>query len=200
VSEIVDLVFPLAGNDVCADYALPLWQALSHLLPWLGEDNAFGILPIKGASASAERLLLTRRAQLALRLPRHRLADAAVLAGQTLQIGTEVRMGQPSPRELRPTSAQYSPLVVFTGDSEAEFFDHCTRQLDAMAIRANIVCGKAQARQGEAGELRGFSLMLHELTREHALRLQQQGLGTGRKLGCGIFIPHKTAYAVGGAA
>jgi hypothetical protein len=33
--------------------------------------------------------------------------------------------------------------------------------------------------------------MLAGLTREQSLLLQQSGLGAGRKLGCGLFIPHK---------
>ena len=33
--------------------------------------------------------------------------------------------------------------------------------------------------------------MVAELTPEHSIRLQQAGLGEGRKMGCGLFIPHK---------
>ena len=40
------------------------------------------------------------------------------------------------------------------------------------------------------------SLMLADLTLEESLRLQQQGLGTHRHMGCGIFIPHKGIDAV----
>ena len=35
------------------------------------------------------------------------------------------------------------------------------------------------------------SLMLAGLTPEQSLALQQHGLGAERKLGCGVFIPHK---------
>jgi hypothetical protein len=38
--------------------------------------------------------------------------------------------------------------------------------------------------------------MLHELSPEHSLRMQAAGLGAQRKLGCGIFVPHKSAGAV----
>ena len=33
--------------------------------------------------------------------------------------------------------------------------------------------------------------MLAGLTPEQSLALQRQGLGAERKLGCGVFIPHK---------
>jgi hypothetical protein len=38
--------------------------------------------------------------------------------------------------------------------------------------------------------------MLHALSPEQSLRLQQHGLGPQRLLGCGIFVPHKSAAAV----
>jgi hypothetical protein len=41
-----------------------------------------------------------------------------------------------------------------------------------------------------------FSLMLHALPPDQSLRLQHHGLGVHRLLGCGIFVPHKSAAAV----
>jgi CRISPR/Cas system CSM-associated protein Csm4 (group 5 of RAMP superfamily) len=38
--------------------------------------------------------------------------------------------------------------------------------------------------------------MLADLKPEESLRLQQQGLGPHRLMGCGIFIPHKGIDAV----
>jgi len=36
----------------------------------------------------------------------------------------------------------------------------------------------------------------HGLPIEHAIRVQQVGIGSNRKLGCGIFIPHKSIAPV----
>jgi hypothetical protein len=38
--------------------------------------------------------------------------------------------------------------------------------------------------------------MVAELKPEEAFELQRRGLGEGRKLGCGLFIPHKGIKAV----
>ena len=46
-------------------------------------------------------------------------------------------------------------------------------------------------------EMTTFSMMLHGLGPEQSLRLQQRGLGPHRLLGCGLFVPHKSAAAVG---
>ncbi len=192
-----ELVFPLAGASLRGDYALPLWKALRGLLPWLADEATAAILPIKGATAGAEGLILGKRAQLALRLPEARLAAAALIAGARLNLGTELRLGEPTRRELRPTSAQYSPMVAQGSGDEAQFLAECELELATLSIAASLICGKSQVRLDEAGELRGFSLMLHGLSAEHALRLQNVGLGQARKLGCGIFVAHKTAVAVG---
>lgn len=197
MSEVVDLVFPLEGTELRPDYALPLWQALRALAPWLEAEDEAGILPLKGTSPGQGKLILNRRAQLALRLRAGRVAEAAGLGGARLSLGGEVRLGSPAQRELRPTPAQYSPLVLLGSGDETEFLAACTQRLAALGIRAQAVCGRAQALAGEAGELHGFSLMLHGLSREDALCLQSRGMGSGRKLGCGIFQPHKTAHAVG---
>jgi hypothetical protein len=38
--------------------------------------------------------------------------------------------------------------------------------------------------------------MLADLSTDESIRLQQQGLGPRRLMGCGIFIPHKGIDAV----
>lgn len=196
-NDMVDLVFPLAGESLSIDYPLPLWQALRSALPWLSDETDAGILPIKGGGLSEGRLMLGQRASLILRLPRHRVEQARLLAGAALDLGSALRLGEPHIRALRPTSAQYSPMVTFSGEDEMEFIAICERALESMAIAGRLVCGRAQQRIAEAGEVRGFSLMLHGLSADHALRLQLRGLGNARKLGCGIFVSHRTAVAVG---
>jgi len=49
----------------------------------------------------------------------------------------------------------------------------------------------------EPGGLRGYSLMLDGLSAADSLRLQETGIGRHRRLGCGVFVPHKSAAAVG---
>lgn len=199
MKDVIDLVFSLSGSVVRPDYALPLWQSLRLTLPWLNDEPTAGILPIAGASAGDGILYLSHRALLTLRLPQHRVEDAYALSGQQLDLGGGVEIGEARLRELLPTPAQYSPCVAMGCSAEEEFLAACATRLDEMGVSCSLVCGRAQARSGEGGEIRGFSLMLHGLTAEHSLRIQQLGLGEARKLGCGIFVPHKTATAVGAA-
>jgi hypothetical protein len=39
--------------------------------------------------------------------------------------------------------------------------------------------------------IKGRSLVLHDLNPEGSLSVQYIGLGKGRHLGCGIFVPYK---------
>ena len=70
-------------------------------------------------------------------------------------------------------------------------------ELDALHIGAHTVCGKCQVRHSDAGVVVGFSLMLHGLSPADSLTVQRVGIGPHRALGCGLFVPHKSAAAVG---
>jgi len=53
------------------------------------------------------------------------------------------------------------------------------------------LCGRMTRIATPAGSHETRSLMLAGLSFAQSLRLQRQGLGAERKLGCGLFIPHK---------
>jgi len=59
-----------------------------------------------------------------------------------------------------------------------------------------MMAGRKHVIQTTDGPLPSRMLMLAELELDASLRLQKEGLGPGRKLGCGIFIPHKGIEAV----
>ena len=90
----------------------------------------------------------------------------------------------------------YAYRVAAPGPDEAAFMAMVERELAALGIAAARVCGKYQHLGQDGRRIDAFSLLLHEMTPEHALRLQQCGLGQHRLLGCGIFVPHKSAAAV----
>lgn len=199
MKDATDLVFPLSGSVLRPDYAAPLWQSLCLLLPWLNEEPLAGIHPLAGTSAGEGVLYLGHRARLTLRLPQRRVADAHALSGRVLDLGAGIEIGRARLRAFIPTPAQYSPFVSMGSALEEEFLALCATRLAEMGVKGNMVCGRAQVKSGEAGEIRGFSLLLHGLTEAHALSIQELGLGEARKLGCGIFVPHKTTTAVGAA-
>jgi len=64
-----------------------------------------------------------------------------------------------------------------------------------MGVACRPICGLHQV--VEDGALQGFSLMLDGLANAASLRVLACGLGAHRRLGCGVFVPHRSAAAVG---
>ncbi len=54
-----------------------------------------------------------------------------------------------------------------------------------------MLCGRDVTLATPQRSYRTRSLMLTVATPAQSLALQRQGLGEARKLGCGLFIPHK---------
>jgi len=198
LSNLVDLVYPLEGHSLPRDAAPALRVALERELPWLAEEPLAGIHPLKLVPGTDAQALLSQRTRLLLRLPRQRFDAAAELAGRSLQIGAQtVTLGHPHRRELLPHHTLYAYAVAAACDDEIAFMQAMDGALEALAVRSQPICGKRQQRDWPAGALTTFSLMLHGLTTVDSLRLQELGLGGHRLLGCGIFVPHKSAAAVG---
>lgn len=196
--EIVDLVFALRGEAVALDYADLLWQVLEPRLPWFADEPTAGVHPLAGVSPGDRELYLTHRAKLTLRLPAERVEAARVLCGSRLDLGGEVEIGEAAVRPLSQISTLYSSFVTVGVEPEDEFIAACSAHFKALAIAAELVCGKARVGRGATGQWHGHSLMLFGLSIENSLRVQREGLGGERKRGCGIFIPHKSVAAVGG--
>jgi CRISPR-associated protein Cas6 len=119
-----------------------------------------------------------------------------MLAGTSMQLGAHrLRAGRAGTRELLPHGTLYAALVVADGPDESAFLRGVQRELDALGVRVQPICGRWQS--AEAGRLLGCSLMLTGLDAAQSLVLLQQGIGPHRQLGCGLFVPHRSAAAVG---
>jgi CRISPR-associated protein Cas6 len=107
-----------------------------------------------------------------------------------------LRLGPAHRRELQPHATLYAYKVAAESGDELSLMTAVAHELAGLAVRGERVCGKRQSMQVSGREVTTFSLMLHALAPDQSLRLQQHGLGVNRLLGCGIFVPHKSAAAV----
>ena len=195
--DMVDVAFSLRGGTIPADHGWQLFRLLAERLNWLADEPDAGVHPIRGSRAVAGEIYLGARARLMLRLPRERAEQSFALSGVRFDLGHEIEIGSAHLRPLFAHGTLYSQFVTTGTPDEAAFHRDVSAELEGAGIGCKIVCGRMRRAQTQGAEIVGFSLMLHELPPEHSLRLQAAGLGTGRKLGCGIFIPHKSAAAVG---
>jgi len=202
-SDIVDAVFAISCRSLPVDHAYALSQAIQATLPWFAEEPAAGLHTVYGAASAsgwmrpegADALLqLSQRAKLALRLPRRRLDDAAALLGRTLQVaGWPLRVDKLAVRPLSRITTLFSRCVVLAAEGdEAAFLAAAAGELGALGIQpGTMLCGRVTPVATPARTYQTRSLMLAGLAPEQSLALQRQGLGAERKLGCGLFIPHK---------
>lgn len=207
---IVDLVFSIDCRELPVDHAYALSYALRRALPWIADDDRIGVHAVHVAGSqngwerpvhgSDQRLVLSRRTKLAIRVPSERRdALQGELEGATLDVaGCALTVGKGKIRPLSKQTTLFSRYVVIPGEQDENAFLHwAAAELKKRDIRVRkALCGKATSLQTPEGPLPTRSLMLADLTLEESLRLQQEGLGSHRHMGCGIFIPHKGIDAV----
>lgn len=189
-SEMIDLVFDLSGGTLPAAYPFALWAEIVRNAPQLAEEKLVGVLPLRTAECN-EGMLLPKRAKLVLRLPATLTGVASRLTGSALQIGSDqLQLGKSKIRPIQPYSTLHAQLVTGASD-EVMFMDDIRKQLSELNIAANLVCGKRRTLAGDQRVIHGYSLVVHDLKPDASLQLQYAGLGEERRLGCGIFVPHK---------
>jgi CRISPR-associated protein Cas6 len=208
----VDLIFPANGSAVPRDHGYALYGAVSRIVPGVHQSKDVGIFPIRGTPAGDGTLLLTERSAVRFRLPAGRLPELLPLAGKALELdGHRLRLGVPHVAALVPAPALASSLVLIKladkGDPAAggivtpdAFLASARRKLLAMEIQAEPGLQKLRtgprADQARRRIIRvkdqthvGFAMIVQGLTAEESIRLQEEGLGGRRLMGCGLFLP-----------
>jgi CRISPR-associated protein Cas6 len=203
MDEVVDAVFAIECRSLPVDHAFALSAAIQAALPWFADEPQAGLHTVHGAASGAgwqrpegegAQLQLSRRTKLVLRLPGHRLPDAAALSGQTLEVaGSPMRVGALAPRPLLRIASLFSRGVIFEGAAdESAFVAAAIEALRALGIETStMLCGREVTLATPQRTYRTRSLMVTVATPAQSLELQRHGLGEARKLGCGLFIPHK---------
>lgn len=196
-AHALDAIFSVEGQFLPRDHAQALQQSLCVLFPWLQQDPVAAVMPLKLVEGGGEMATLSKRLQLVLRVMSSRMPDVLAVAGRDVVVsGCKLRLDKPHFRELRPHATLYAYKVASAGHGELTFMETMDQELARLSIRGERVCGKRSQMVVSGQALETFSLMLHALTPDQSLRLQQFGLGPHRLLGCGVFVPHKSAAAV----
>lgn len=208
--DVVDLVFNIKCKMLPLDHAHAFSNAMLDALPWMNDEDAAGIHLIHGAesgngwyrpeNAEGEVLHLSKRAKMSLRVPKHRIDDAAALVGQTLDIeGYSLEVGKVTTKLLTSLPTLFARYVVAgENQEEEEFLELVVQEMAKLEIPVRkIMCGRAQMMRTPEGPVFTRSVMVADVEREHAVLLQQRGIGPGRKMGCGLFLPHKGIAPVG---
>lgn len=202
--RIVDLYFNIDCRALPVDHAYELSRAIHQALPWFADEPEAGLHLIHVAESgngwdrpeeAGELLYPSRRTKLTLRLPKERLGDAQALRGQTLMVaGNAMAIGEGKSKLLSTSTTLYARYVASKPElTEEEFLAEAVKWLRGEGLRfKKILAGKAHLLATPEGTLITRSLMVADLPLEDTVALQEMGYGEYRKMGCGLFIPHKT--------
>lgn len=148
-------------------------------------------------------MYISRRTKLTLRLPRSRLEEVEdALKGQTIDLdGHSLTIGKSKVRTLTNLTTLFCRYVIADpSDDENAFLQNVVEQLRDMGIKVKkLMCGKSGTISTPDGPIAVRSVMLADLSKEESNLLQREGIGPGRHMGCGLFVPHKGIDAIGAA-
>ena len=189
----VDLAFRLMGSTVPVDHGYALYAALSRVLPDIHKITSVGVHPIRGIYSGKGNLQLSDRSRLALRLPDEDIRLYLKLAGKVFEVdGHQLSLGVPEVRALSPVAQLRARLVTIKGFlEEDEFLDAVRRQLMDLKVAGKPMLGQRRTFRVREKQVVGFGVTAEGLTPEASVRLQENGLGGRRKMGCGVFVPYE---------
>ena len=198
---VIDLAFDLRGGAIPLDYGYDLFAALCRVVPGLHGDRRVGVHPIRGLRLAPRRLTLVPQSRLRLRLPSEEIASYLALAGSRIELeGAPLSVGIPRVEPLRPAPALAARLVTIGRLVEpGSFEESIRRQLRSLGVSAEteFVPEADPARAGrptrrvlrvKGRRIVGYALRVAGLTAEESLLVQEQGLGSRRRMGCGVFV------------
>src|SRR5262245_53766275 len=187
----VDLAFRLVGSKIPVDHGYALYSAISRVLPEIHGAGNIGVHPIRGTYSGNGELMLRDSSRLVVRLESERIGEFLKLAGKRVDIDSHMlRVGVPEVRTLRPRASLYSRIVTIKGFMEpTAFLEAARRQLEKIGAKAEIQVGERRTFRVKDKQVVGFEVAALELDAEDSLRLQENGLGGRRHMGCGVFVP-----------
>jgi len=93
-------------------------------------------------------------------------------------------------KALDPASTLYSHLVTTrNGQDQERFLAEVNRQLSEIAVKAEFQIGDRKTFTIHDKKVVGYSMHLLGLSAEDSIKVQEEGIGGRRKMGCGFFEP-----------
>jgi CRISPR-associated protein Cas6 len=195
----IELRFPVIGTAMPSDHGYAMYSAISRLVPEAHQADWLAVETVPGTARGDGGIHINERARLRMRMPQDHLALMLKLAGKRLEVdGYGVRLGVPQTFLLQPSSALYARCVTIKKFMEPDpFLEAVRRKLDEMGVQGEPAVGPRRVLRVGNHTVVGFALAVGELSDEHSILLQEQGLGGRRHMGCGIFNPISPDRVIG---
>jgi len=215
-ARMTDVVFRIECPRLPVDHAAALARAVSEHAPELEKSAPSGIHSIHVAGSqngwerprtSDEVLLLSKRTRFRIRVETEQ-AETLInqLSGVTLNVNEwpmQIVSGQTRP--LKPATTLFSRYTYFedaaVNNDEALFVARIIEQCSDFNFKpTKILCGREHTVETDNGTRLTRSVLFADVPALPSVLLQDNGLGNGRTMGCGLFIPHKDTGAVNDGA
>jgi CRISPR-associated protein Cas6 len=206
--DIVDVNFKIKCAQLPLDHAHQLSEAIIKQLPWIENSEYAGIHLIHGAESGNgwirptdpdELIFPSRRTLFTIRTPQEHVEDVRALNGTSVNVcDSSIEFSKPTIRKLSKLTTIFARYVLADQiDDETSFLNEMIALLAEKNIKpSKMMSGRATIMRFPGKTLGARSLMIDGLDVTESVLLQQQGLGSGRKFGCGLFLPHKGIDAV----
>jgi len=204
---IINLSFEVEQASIPIDYGYALFGAISRVVASIHGDRRIGVHPIRGMHLEPRRLTLVAASRLRLRLPSEEVASYLALAGTTLDLdGDRLAVGIPRVEPLRPAPTLLARIVTIGQTRDPEpFLATARRQLEAFGVAATpeFLADPHPDRLGQpvrrvvrikGKRIIGYPLQIAGLTAEESITVQEHGLGSRRRMGCGMFVPVASGF------
>jgi CRISPR-associated protein Cas6 len=124
-----------------------------------------------------------------MRLPPEHIPLVLPLAGRLLEVaGSRIRLGAPTVEALTPHQALSARMVTIKPFIETDPFRAAVeKQMAELGVSGAITVGARKVLAVSGGKIVGFSVRVAGLDEASSLRLQDEGIGGRRHMGCGVF-------------
>jgi CRISPR-associated protein Cas6 len=189
---MIDLWFSVTGQTLPSDHGYPLYGALCRVVPELHDVDDWGLHTLRGRPIGPGIIGLPPGSRLGLRLDTDRIPLALRLTGRRLDVQLHsVTLGPPTITAMEPSPALSARIVTIKSFMEPEPFAEAVRrqlvETDASLTTAKVTLGARKIVTIDGRRVVGFSVRVTELSNDASLRIQEQGIGGRRKVGCGVF-------------
>jgi CRISPR-associated protein Cas6 len=178
-----------------------LFSALCRVVPDLHGSRRVGVHPIRGIRVEPRRLTLVPQSRLRLRITSEEVGRYLEIAGRSLDLeGARLTVGFPRFEPLRTGPHLCSRLVTIGHLVEpGPFEESLRRQLGSLGVAAvpSLVAESDPSRAGRPARrvirvkgrrIVGYAVRVDGLTAEESLVVQESGLDSRRRMGCGLFV------------
>ena len=185
-STWLDICFPAKGS-VPFDYEYALFSALNHEIGDIHNADWLKIHPIYGERTSNNISLDSRAFPLRIRVKNSHTHQILSLANRKLFVNcSPITIGEPTIFKIKHHNSLISRKVSFSGTKE-EFQKEINEFLVKNNITSTINIGSQRKTFIKDNFVYGFEVKANDLSKEHSLFLQENGVFGKQRFGFGIF-------------